>query len=377
MKTNNIISYTRENGDSTFAVSPFSAVDSLVLSQICYLQFGHWAEQFSPSEPICIGDLPVDGSIKSSSSVRTSRNNQELLVAMINSKRWANTYLHYCVEESSAEHEKQFSAVTFLMETGISYLSFRGTDSTFLGWKEDFNMSFMEAVPSQLAGVTYLNKVAELVDGPIFLGGHSKGGNVAVFSAATCEPEIRSRIKAIYNHDGPGFRNEVFSSDNYLQIKDRIHKTVPQSSVFGMLLQHHEDYTVVKSNRMGILQHDPFSWIVQDGDFVRLDKQSGSSTYMNTTINNWLETIDDNTRQLFFDTLYAIIISTDARSIADLKQNLRKNASAILNATTAIDSETKAVVRKTVALFIKEAGRNFPRPFSKKTTPTATQDPQD
>ena len=52
--------------------------------------------------------------------------------------------------------EKQFAAITVHISDEEMYISYIGTDSTLYGWKEDFNMAFMDDVPCQLAGREYL-----------------------------------------------------------------------------------------------------------------------------------------------------------------------------------------------------------------------------
>jgi len=148
----------------------------------------------------------------------------------------------YYVNKIDLNEEKQFSAVTYLLDDGTAYVAYRGTDATFVGWKEDFNMGFISPVPSQQEGVKYLNTVGYLAARELYVGGHSKGGNIAVYSAIKCHQHIRDSIIRVYNHDGPGFREEI-SMSWFLSIKDRIHKTIPQSSVIGMLLHNQENFT--------------------------------------------------------------------------------------------------------------------------------------
>nr|WP_238473040.1 Mbeg1-like protein [Desulforamulus profundi] len=99
------------------------------------------------------------------------------------------------------------------------------------------------------------------------IGGHSKGGNIAVYSSIKCRQSVQKRITHVFSHDGPGFRDEVFQCHEYLIIKDRINKILPQSSIIGMLLQNQEHYSVVKSNRIWFMQHDSFSWLIDGSDF--------------------------------------------------------------------------------------------------------------
>ncbi len=177
---------------------------------------------------------------------------------------------------------KAILAHSRISSTYIAYVAYRGTDSTFVGWKEDFNMAFLYPVPSQEEGVTYLNSVAGLISSNLIVGGHTKGGNIAVYSSLRCKPHIRGRITMIYTHDGPGFIPEVLRVKGYWHFQTMIQKTNP---IFrdGMLLQHQEPYKVVKSKPIWIMQHDPFTGSRKE-DFS-MSNGSSSTKYTNEILN--------------------------------------------------------------------------------------------
>ena len=166
-----------------------------------------------------------------------------------------------------AAAEEQFAAMTFCLPNGSIYIAFRGTDSTMVGWKEDFNMSFRCPVPAQTTATSYLESAALALDGPLMCGGHSKGGNLAVYAASMCDPAVRERLVRVYSHDGPGFNEAFLGGAEYqaLAAAGKIDKTLPRSSIIGMIFEHQEDYAVVESCDFGLLQHNPFSWVVPQG----------------------------------------------------------------------------------------------------------------
>jgi hypothetical protein len=350
----NIIDYAEAMEDS-FTIRNINAVDSLILSQFAYLQFSGFVPGFSDnSEPISIGDLAKNGNLdKLFIDVRDSRKNRRLFHALSQSPRFRNVRLAYHVDKTDFALEKQFSAITYLLDNGMAYIAYRGTDSTFVGWKEDFNMAFLHPVPSQEEGAIYLNTVAGLITSDLIVGGHSKGGNIAVYSSLRCNPHIRGRITTIYSHDGPGFIPEVLLSEGYSDIQAKIRKTQPQSSVIGMLLQHQEPYRVVKSNRIWIMQHDPFSWLVEREDFLYVGTVRGSTKYTNEILNRWILSVDKEKRELFVDTLYQVVKATDAKSFHDLTDDWRKKAIAVVYSIKDIDGETRWFVLKTIgSLFV-------------------------
>jgi len=212
----NMINYVMENGHS-FESKKFNAVDSLVLSQLAYLNFDGVVPGIADiTAPVSIQEVvAVENPDRLFQDVRESKSNRQLLTVFANSPRFRDTKLVFYVNQIDGKAEKQFSAVTYLMSDGTAYIACRGTDSTFVGWKEDFNMAFISPVPSQKEGVTYLNAVADRISCSLKIGGHSKGGNIAVYSAIKCRRSVQNRITHIFSYDGPGFRDEVFLSDGY------------------------------------------------------------------------------------------------------------------------------------------------------------------
>lgn len=350
----NIIEYVIGEKRS-FANKKFSSVDSLVLSQMAYLKFDGTVPSLSDTasavpvrEIVAMGDMDI-----LFQDVRESKNNRRLLLAFVNSPRFYDTKLAFYINQFDDKAEKQFSAITFLFIDGSAYIAFRGTDSTFIGWKEDFNMAFISPIPSQKEGTDYLNAVANRTLGKLRIGGHSKGGNIAVYSAIHCDPSVQNRIEQIYSHDGPGFRGEVLRSNGYLMIKDRINKTLPQSSIIGMLLHNQEQYSVVKSNRIWVMQHDPFSWLIDGDDFQYLPSISKSATYMNGTLDQWVNLYDEQKRELFINTLFQILQATEATTFYDLTGDWHKRAVAALDAMRGIDEETRTFLLQTIwSLFV-------------------------
>ncbi len=173
-----------------------------------------------------------------------------------------------------------------------------------------------------------------------------------------CHPSIQDRIASIYSHDGPGFKDEIFTSEKYAQIKSRIHKTLPQSSLVGMLLHHQEDYIVVESKQFWIMQHDPFSWVVNKGDFKYAQNITGGAEHINVVISQWLSTLDDEKRELFVATLYSVIEAIGVVNFSDLTEDWYKKSVSALAAIKEIDTETKRFVFETLkslfALYVKK-----------------------
>jgi hypothetical protein len=282
---------------------------------------------------------------------------------MAASPRFRDIGVNFYVDRLDTGEEKQFSAIVFVLGDGTAYVAFRGTDTTVVGWKEDFNMAFMSPIPSQTDAVDYLNTVGKKFKKiSLRIGGHSKGGNLAVYASMKCNPSVSKRICEVYSHDGPGFRLGVFNSNDYKKLKDRICKTMPASSVIGMLLENQEEYRVVESNRFGILQHDPFSWKVVKNDFVDAKHVSPSALYTSEAIRSWLHELPDEEREKFADTLFDVISATKADSFNDLIDNWQKEAAAILQAIKSMDAESGRFLMQTIKALAIAAVRSIRLP---------------
>ena len=343
----------------TFEAKRFNLVDSLVLSQFVYIHFNDIVPGLTDTQaPVRIGELLKAEHIPHMlHHVRDPKSNQRLLLALGMSPRYRNIRMCCYADSLNISEQKQFAAVTYLIDEETAYIAYRGTDSTIVGWKEDFNMAYIYPVPAQQEGVAYLNAVAEKFGHAFMVGGHSKGGNIAVYASMECHPDIQDRVISIYSHDGPGFRDEIFATEKYARIKTKIHKTLPQSSLVGMLLQHQEDYVVVESGQFWFMQHDPFSWVVNQGDFQYTQGITGGATQVNTAIKQWLLSLDDEKRELFVATLYSVIESMEVVNFRDFTEDWHKKAVSAMETARGIDSETRRFVFETIksllALYIK------------------------
>ena len=250
----NIIDYIKWRGDLSFSQAPINEIDNIILARFSYLPFKY----------IELNDMETIESISNKmKDFDIERflwdDDKEFIQILGQANRYKNLKTLNYVEIFDGAAEKQFAAITIMLPNKISYISFRGTDSSLVGWKEDFNMGFMENVPSQKEAVNYLNNIAKKNRDKLIIGGHSKGGNLAVYSAIFCEDKIKNRIERVINADGPGFDKSVIQTENYKKILNKIETYIPQSSIVGRLLEHEEEYQVVKSIQKGVMQHDIYS----------------------------------------------------------------------------------------------------------------------
>ena len=345
-----ILDYIRWRGDLSFRSSPFNEVDNLILAELSFLDFGGIVPP--PREE---GSIPLSqaatlyerrhGGEKRDLGLVVPDQIPELLALAADSVRFGGVQLSGFADELDEDRESQFAAVTFALPDGSIYVAFRGTDDTIVGWKEDFRMSFMDEVPAQRKAAAYLRDAAARHRRcPIRVGGHSKGGNLAVYSAVFAGAAVARRLAAVYNNDGPGFRTSMLERKEHLRISDKITTIVPQSSVVGMLMEHEETFTVVKSSQRGILQHDGFSWEVLGPAFVHLPADDPRRVWNDTLLKNWISGMSDEQRRRFTEGLFDILSSSDAKTLSDLTEDGFKTAAAMVKAMADLDKETREVL---------------------------------
>lgn len=261
--------------------------------------------------------------------------------------------------QTKRDDSSQFGAVTVL-HGKTAYVCFEGTDDTLAGWKEDFAMSFQCPVASQRAAVDYLRLVdAAVCPDEIITCGHSKGGNLAVYSAAFAPEETAEKITAVYNHDGPGFPAEIVSDPRYQKLLPKIRSFVPQNSIIGMLLERQDSFVVVKSTQKGVFQHDGFSWQVMRDKFVQMSGRTAESEIVGKTFREFLSRMDGKEREQFTEALFEMLSVTNAQTLLELAES----KSVLLKAMRSIAPETKDIVSKALRQLVA-AGRKAAKEYA-------------
>lgn len=314
----NIFDYLKWRGDLTFAQDPPNAVDALIFSGLSYIRFGG-AVEAQPEIPVSLKEAAEQFFVLEDYENRSRvRKDLDLLHAAIQTSRFGNAQICMYRDLLIPEQETQFAAMTFLLDDGSMFLAFRGTDNTLVGWKEDFNMTFQQTIPAQRLAVQYTRDVALEHLRPMHLGGHSKGGNLAVFAAARSSPMIQQKILQVYNHDGPGFTQYLMGDPGYVAMVPKIGTYIPQSSVIGMLLEHEEPYTVIRSKSVGLLQHDLYTWDVMGKSFLAVEEITEGSQFADATIKTWFASMTNEERGQLVDVMYALLGSGGAENVCDL-----------------------------------------------------------
>lgn len=354
-----IIMYVYKEGGYTFEEKGYTSVDALVFARLSYEPFQLLPERSESYTIAEAADYLLDFPLFS--EIVLIEWDDELLAACAASERYRDVEILEFVSDTDVSRDKQFSAVTFRLPSGLLFVAFRGTDNTLVGWKEDFNMSFESPVPSQEEAVSYTEHVASLYDGTLILTGHSKGGNIAKYAAAFSSPEVQSRIREVWAYDAPGFPDEVLSSEGYRRVRERIRVFVPESSVIGMLLSNDLNYVSVKSHAFtGLSQHDVYTWEIGDnGRFVLADGVDRQSRYIDTTIRSQLADMPAEERRELTDLLFSLFETTGKKTFASIREDFLSSAFTIVESYQELDESAKDMIKDNISSFVGRALKNI------------------
>lgn len=328
--------------------TPLNEVDALILARLSYFPF----EQLPPHKSetgMTVGDICE---ILSHAEEKKFRINGDIQLTkdLKNCPRFKDLLITDYAWFFDAEKIAQFGAITIHLPDGSLFLSFIGTDSTLVGWQEDLYMSFTVNLPCQLLALDYtLNIMAQYPDAPLFFGGHSKGGNVAMYAAAKTPAALQGRITAVRNFDGPGFPAEFIELSTYQSMVGKAKTFIPQDSVIGRLMEHGEAFEVVESTANGIYQHDVYSWEVLGTRLVRAETTTDNSDLIDKTLRRVLEETPPEQRKVFLDNVFGIARSGKATTVKDLRTNLLLEWPLYLKGITSLDEETAATMNSVLA----------------------------
>ncbi|MFB0918518.1 MAG: DUF2974 domain-containing protein [Clostridiaceae bacterium] len=341
----NMIDYVIETKDMTFEDKGFNTIDALIFSQFVNL----------PLKDIVSDDLieypfyeVIENLLKkdrpSEAYFIVNISNIRMMKELLKSIRYKDVLVSSYRERKDSDLVCQFGGMAFHYGDEETFIAFRGTDSTYLGWKESLELSFKDRIPSQVEGVKYINEYAPSFRKNIKIGGHSKGGNIAIYAGVLSDAIFKDRINFIYSFDGPGFREETGISGKVLDEKDKIMTYIPQSSIVGILLEHAEPETVIKSSALAMLQHDPYSWVVKDDDFEVLKELSYAGKAFAGMSEELLLKLDKESLKVFLTLAYEIIESPSKAK----EDNLIAKVIAFTDSVNGINDDEKNVISNVI-----------------------------
>lgn len=306
----NINSYIKKYGDKKFSQMPFNEVDALVLSELSYVNFQLVAPDVaSPrSKPLKLKQLVVDDPFSFYRGSVDAIKNRNMVKLMKKTKRYSHLKIGLCQNVFDEKTTNQFFAMTIFMPNGEAFVSFRGTDTSLLGWKEDFYIAFQEVILAQEQAVAYLNRVSPFLPERFYVGGHSKGGNLAMYGSLHAEKEVRDRIINVFSFDGPGFRKSVDALPAFGEMRPRLMKYVTKNDVIGMMFNVLPETKIVVSNGLLFGGHDPFYWQIEKDrpEFVKVTERSSASKRNVKVMMNWLASMSEDDKKLLARFLFRV-----------------------------------------------------------------------
>ena len=395
-----MMDYLDWRGDVPFSASPFNEVDNLILSEVAYVDFegivpgpDEWAEAKTPQMKKAATISVTDALIRFwelhtkeeiDSSGTFYKKAPYVLEKLCSGPRFGNIYLAGYINQVSAEKDEQMSAITFFLPDGTAFAAFRGTDDSLIGWKEDFTFSFRKTTAGQKSASEYLNKMFGIhaetecreysfdnglnlkKNYPIRVGGHSKGGNFAVYASAFCAENVKNRIACVYNNDGPGVLEETARTKEYKEILPKVYSIIPQESLFGLLLHSGYCHKVIKSSAKGLFQHDALTWQVKRSRFEEVAHVSEKSLMLEKAIESWVYGMTLEEREKTVNILFTLFEETGFENISEFGSEQFRGIPELLRAYGEMSAEEQHMLREVIKRMFKSGASSLSEELQEK-----------
>ena len=356
----NMFDYLAWRGDLTLAQDPFNEVDSLVLCQLCYLALGDVVPAPGKGRPVTVAaaarrfaELHADEAQGGAPGGLVSPLTPLVLARMAEGERFRHAQLSRYEEHLDEQAGEQFAALCVRLDDRSAYVAFRGTDDTFAGWREDFSMSF-GVVGSQARALAYLEETRRHVRGPLRVGGHSKGGNLAVYAVATAGRATRRRVRDVWVHDGPGFVEGLVAPGELAAIEERTHRYVPEFCVVGQIFEQPGPCTVVASATSAVMQHSAVNWQVMGNRFVRAAGVDERARRFGETFEAVVRDKDATFRRRLTDALFAAL-AQGGSTLGELAAGAPASYLRVARAYADIDPDIRQAVEAIVGSLVGES----------------------
>ena len=348
----NFFTYLKWRGDLSVREKPFNEVDALILSELVYIHFETVVPGVGEDAVISIREANQKYEKSLEREMMFYKQKEELFDVLANSQRFAEMTLCNYVSKLDVTAQQQFAAMHINVTPNQTFIAFRGTDGTVTGWREDFNMTYMMPVPAQQAAVDYVEQTMKGLFKKYWFGGHSKGGNLAVYSAVFCSPKNQKKITGVYSFDGPGFHRKMVDDEAYKAMENRIFSFVPVASIVGLLMEHAENYKVVESCGFTLFQHEGFSWEVARDQFVLANGLDAFSKHFSATMKSWLAELKPEERKALVDAIFDLFEDAGIYEFTEIAEIDVRTAAKLLKGVTKVPLEQREAVRKLIKLLI-------------------------
>ena len=365
----NIFTYLRVRGSIDFKDDPFNEIDAMIFSILSYIDFSDFYYEGISINEVYLALVRNDNA-NSDDEEKTKQRNKELIYLMTQSKRFSQVkFYHYC-DQTSYEDIIQFSGIHIEYTKNHYFIAFRGTDNSLTGWKENWMMIYMTSVPAQLSAVDYLNSTIDCSFKGHFkkyiIGGHSKGGNLALFGALNCQNRTVEKINEFYLFDSPGLKESFHYTERYNKIKKKIHAFTPEFSIIAMTFEYAELGHMVASFEEGLNQHYGENWIVDGNHFKEAVYRNEESIRIEKIFKKWLERIPNDQREIFVESLFIVLEKANIVTMTDFSNMNFRNIFAIMKAMTALSKEHRILIIKILSLLAAITGKSMLKHMEEK-----------
>ena len=354
----NMLDYIKEFGNVSFEERAFSEIDALVLTELEYLPLekvvpsNENGEDFVTVKEIAEYMQEHKQELFDENPMMITQERHEVSQVIADAPRFQSLKFFGVVSEWDKDTTKQFAAVTVEVEHSVRLVVFRGTDETLIGWKEDFLMTYSPLVAAQTDAKEYLAKQASLFDGDLMVSGHSKGGNLAIYAAATQVEDVQLRIVDIFCFDSPGLYRSVLETKGYQNIVPLAMRYIPQDSLVGLMLESEVPYVIVKSNASGAMQHSAMTWEIEDGQFIKMEKLTQNSQLNDQTFKKWTESVSDEELELFWNVFFELLFNAGIDTVNDLYGQFMHYVQEFLKAAGEMDEEKRELLTRIALLLV-------------------------
>ena len=354
----NMLDYIKEFGHVSFEERAFSEIDALVLTELEYLPLekvvpsDENGEDFVTVKEIAEYMQEHKQELFDENPMMITEERHEVSQVIADAPRFQSLKFFGVVSVWDKDTTKQFAAITVEVEPSVRLVVFRGTDETLIGWKEDFLMTYSPLVAAQTDAKEYLAKQASLWDGDLMISGHSKGGNLAIYAAATQVEDVQLRIVDIFCFDSPGLYRSVLETKGYQNIVPLAMRYIPQDSLVGLMLESEVPYVIVKSNATGAMQHSAMTWEIEDGQFIKMEKLTKNSQLNDQTFKKWTESVSDEELELFWNVFFELLFSVGIDTVNDLYGEFMHYVQEFLKAAGNMDEEKRELLTRIALLLV-------------------------
>lgn len=354
----NMLDYIKEFGHVSFEERAFSEIDALVLTELEYLPLekvvpsDENGENFVTVKEIAEYMQEHKQELFDENPMMITQERHEVSQVIVDAPRFQSLKFFGVVSVWDKDTTKQFAAITVEVEPSVRLVIFRGTDDTLIGWKEDFLMTYSPLVAAQTDAKEYLAKQASLWDGDLMISGHSKGGNLAIYAAATQVEDVQLRIVDIFCFDSPGLYRSVLETKGYQNIVPLAMRYIPQDSLVGLMLESEVPYVIVKSNATGAMQHSAMTWEIEDGQFIKMEKLTKNSQLNDQTFKKWTESVSDEELELFWNVFFELLFSVGIDTVNDLYGEFMHYVQEFLKAAGNMDEEKRELLTRIALLLV-------------------------